>query len=1271
VAGDLIRCSGFSKAAFLNNQTLTVLVATGTTLTATFVGSNYASTVETGQIVWMPGHSLLGFVLDSTTTPVTGSPESIALSPNRTGDSFGSVSAVSPDGAAIEIYFESHPKQLTFQDQIFKIQKFTRSSGLVWDAQPTVLFSFTGRHADNRLTVAMHGTQRFLSQVFFNQLTEPSKLVGNVLFGYQSTVGAAWKFNVTPGSAVSGSLTQCTLSVSSSQGVRIAYLLQDLGDMSTTTWPLHVATVDLNTLNITDVAGFYNNLRFTWLRGTKSVVDDTSLWMVVGERQTNATATPVFLSNFNVPPVAVLQPSSVTIHRAQPLTLSASQTSDGDVDALAFTWLENDPDITNVVLTPNGSSANLVVGRAVGGAARTFVTAVVAVDSKNNTPLHPAQSITNVSLTSNTVTVTVSNNYVAGQQVLVFGLQTATWLNGKVLTVVSGNGINFTASFTHANYSSTADTGFVIASPQFAISNITVPLNNAPTIDFTHDAISHQSVTVPISAARNSLVTINPTLTGVADVDDLPSYSWTQSQGTPVTIIGTLDKSSLSFLTNGVNVNGEALQFQFTVDDGVNTPITSTVEIDVAAYDFSGLDTHKLARSIWTSLAAITNVAITANVLTITAVNNFFVGQKVFLTGLTSPASLFLNNQTVTILSLTPTQFTAAFTHANYASAPETGVASVSTGIAKRNTANTWSPLAPSTMFTDMSDIKRTSVIDGTDRYICISKGSVQVLGGINPTLVLLRKLLTPGALPILDAVHTEDDWTLVLDANGKLYRYITAPLINTDNPEDTIVLASYSALSFTKLYSIPSHGNVRVILLTGKSGGLLLQVRNSDLQIQGAMELTGASGFVYGSNNIQWVRTSNVESLRTGKILLGSVATNIANISSINITANALTVVCANNFIAGEVVTIAGLTHATFLNGMVVQVVSATSTQFLASFTHADYATTNDTGTVSTPGKTYETLIDLVHGQIIGTWDASNLHNIIVHSGEILFEPNSGYSGRTQFPTQNPIQFLGTDVLLSWIQPRPDLVTSYNIQISSDGANSWERFATVNSGAVQQYKTPLQSGATYAFRVQAISPDGPSIFSNIEWVYVGLLNPPTIDAITQVTASGPNYILTVNWTAHNPDAAAVSSYELQMKTDSGTFNTVMTGASTTYIAPALASNHTYSFQIRARVAVQDSYTAYSVPAAITLPLVEVTQSLLAGVHNVAYNASLVATGGVTPYVWSINGGSLPTGLVLDPAGTISGTTASTGTFNFNLRVTDSALPTSFHQQTAISLVVS
>lgn len=55
------------------------------------------------------------------------------------------------------------------------------------------------------------------------------------------------------------------------------------------------------------------------------------------------------------------------------------------------------------------------------------------------------------------------------------------------------------------------------------------------------------------------------------------------------------------------------------------------------------------------------------------------------------------------------------------------------------------------------------------------------------------------------------------------------------------------------------------------------------------------------------------------------------------------------------------------------------------------------------------------------------------------------------------------------------------------------------------------------------------------------------------------------------------------------------------------------------------------------------------------YSATLQATGGATPYSWSVVGGSLPPGIALSTSGTLSGTPSQLGSFTFTVQVQDSA----------------
>jgi hypothetical protein len=64
------------------------------------------------------------------------------------------------------------------------------------------------------------------------------------------------------------------------------------------------------------------------------------------------------------------------------------------------------------------------------------------------------------------------------------------------------------------------------------------------------------------------------------------------------------------------------------------------------------------------------------------------------------------------------------------------------------------------------------------------------------------------------------------------------------------------------------------------------------------------------------------------------------------------------------------------------------------------------------------------------------------------------------------------------------------------------------------------------------------------------------------------------------------------------------------------------------------------------------TDSLPAGAVDMAYNQTLAATGGTTPYTWSVSSGTPPAGLSLSTGGLLSGTPTTAESSSFTVRVT-------------------
>jgi hypothetical protein len=78
-----------------------------------------------------------------------------------------------------------------------------------------------------------------------------------------------------------------------------------------------------------------------------------------------------------------------------------------------------------------------------------------------------------------------------------------------------------------------------------------------------------------------------------------------------------------------------------------------------------------------------------------------------------------------------------------------------------------------------------------------------------------------------------------------------------------------------------------------------------------------------------------------------------------------------------------------------------------------------------------------------------------------------------------------------------------------------------------------------------------------------------------------------------------------------------------------------------------------SLAIAPPLPL-KITSTMPDGKVNQSYSGGFSAGGGIPPFIWSIATGSLPPGVILDPAsGSLSGTPTAPGPYTFQVQVTD------------------
>jgi hypothetical protein len=211
-------------------------------------------------------------------------------------------------------------------------------------------------------------------------------------------------------------------------------------------------------------------------------------------------------------------------------------------------------------------------------------------------------------------------------------------------------------------------------------------------------------------------------------------------------------------------------------------------------------------------------------------------------------------------------------------------------------------------------------------------------------------------------------------------------------------------------------------------------------------------------------------------------------------------------------------------------------------------------------------------------------------------------------------------------------------------------------SGAISG--TPTGSG-TYSFTVQATDSAGTKASHAYSVTIAGV---PT-SSLSITTTSLPNDTVGTAYNATLTATGGTSPYTWSLASGALPSGLALSASGIISSIPTASGSYTFTVQVNDSVSHSAS-KSYTVSIASLLNVT--STSLPNGAAGTAYAATLSAAGGTPPYSWSVATGSLPTGLVLNASGALSGTPTTSGVSIFTVQATDAA-----HNQASKTLSIS
>jgi hypothetical protein len=298
---------------------------------------------------------------------------------------------------------------------------------------------------------------------------------------------------------------------------------------------------------------------------------------------------------------------------------------------------------------------------------------------------------------------------------------------------------------------------------------------------------------------------------------------------------------------------------------------------------------------------------------------------------------------------------------------------------------------------------------------------------------------------------------------------------------------------------------------------------------------------------------------------------------------------------------------------------------------------------------------IDESNGSIGGTTTASGNFNFTVTASDA-----SSHTAARQLTLAVASAVVPLSVQTSSL-PNATAGTTYSSTLAASGGQSPYRWS-VSAGALPQgIQLNASSGAISG------TPSTSGSFSFAVSATDALSNNASRELTLAVSQQAPQ--LTVQ-TSSLPNATAGTAYSDTLAASGGETpyrwsvtagalpQGIQLNATSGAISGTPSASGSFSFTVAANDAASHTATRQLTLAVASqvAPLTVQTSSLPNATAGTAYSGTLAASGGHTPYRWSVSAGALPQGIQLNSSsGAISGTPSTSGSFSFTVAATDAA----------------